>query len=370
MRGITRPCRHGLRPELHERWRAHLCGLCLTLRDQAGQAARVLTGYDLLLLSALVEAQAGRADTVTAAPCALRGFRRAQVIPSDASGARLAAAASLLAGEAALEDKVRDGDIPGPLRRPASRRALGAGRHGVRLAAQTGLDPGILSAAASEAAAVEASPSATLEELLAPSGRAVAALFAATADVAGRPGNRALLARAGDAFGRLAHLIDAVEDYAGDLRRGAFNPLARTATAPVDARRLADQLVRTVSSSVAEMQLRDPDLVLALLGPVLERTVARTFRGAPRPTTDESRRAAAAPALATMALPLLTLGIFGGRRRPPRGYYDPYYGPPPGYGGYGRRGPSCCDLLACDCCANMACDDCCGGGDDCCVCCC
>lgn len=369
MRGITRPCRHGLGPELHERWRAHLCGLCLTLRDQAGQAARVLTGYDLLLLSALVEAQAGRAETVTAGPCALRGFRRAEVIPSGDRGARLAAAATLLAGEAALEDKLRDGDLPGPLRRPAARQARAAGWHGARLAADPGLAPGVLSEAAAGAAAVEGSPGATLEELLAPSGRAVAELFARTADVSGQPGNRALLARAGDAFGRLAHLIDAVEDYGRDARRGAFNPLARTAMAPVDARRLADQLARTVSNSVSEMELRDPDLVRALLGPVLDRSIARTFRGVAEPAREESHRSAGA-VLAAMVLPLVTLGIFGGRRRPPRGYYDPYYGPPPGYGGYGRRGPSCCDLLACDCCANMACDDCCGGGDDCCVCCC
>ena len=59
IKGLVRPCRHRLGPELQERWRAHLCGLCLTLRDEAGQSARVLTGYDALLLSVLVEAQAG-----------------------------------------------------------------------------------------------------------------------------------------------------------------------------------------------------------------------------------------------------------------------------------------------------------------------
>ena len=64
MRGIVRPCRHCLGPELHARWQAHLCGLCLTLRDVAGQPQRALTGYDVLLLSVLVEAQAGSAAYV------------------------------------------------------------------------------------------------------------------------------------------------------------------------------------------------------------------------------------------------------------------------------------------------------------------
>jgi len=46
--------RHSLGPELTLRRQAHLCGLCLTLRDTAGQAQRVLTGYDVLLLSVLL----------------------------------------------------------------------------------------------------------------------------------------------------------------------------------------------------------------------------------------------------------------------------------------------------------------------------
>src|SRR5207248_8123442 len=83
IKGLVRPCRHGLGPELQERWRAHLCGLCLTLRDEAGQSARVLTGYDALLLSVLVEAQAGVLPTTTAGRCPLRGMRTAEVVRGD-----------------------------------------------------------------------------------------------------------------------------------------------------------------------------------------------------------------------------------------------------------------------------------------------
>lgn len=109
-----RPCRHTIGGALQEQWRRHLCGLCLTLRDEAGQGARVLTGYDVLLPSVLVEAQAGPSPTTTAGRCPLRGFATADVLARDSPAMRVAAATALLSGSAALEDKVADHDIPCP----------------------------------------------------------------------------------------------------------------------------------------------------------------------------------------------------------------------------------------------------------------
>jgi hypothetical protein len=57
MFGIIRPCRHSLPGDLHAAWSAHLCGLCLALRDGHGQIARVATNYDGMIISVLVEAQ-------------------------------------------------------------------------------------------------------------------------------------------------------------------------------------------------------------------------------------------------------------------------------------------------------------------------
>jgi len=92
--GIIRPCQHRLGGELGAVWRAHLCGMCLSLRDDHGQAARLATNYDGLVISVLAEAQAeGAPGRRTAGPCALRGMRRADVAVGD--GARLAATVSL-----------------------------------------------------------------------------------------------------------------------------------------------------------------------------------------------------------------------------------------------------------------------------------
>ncbi len=389
MRGIVRPCRHHLGPELHARWQAHLCGLCLTLRDAVGQPERVLTGYDVLLLTVLVEAQAGQVATTTAAPCPLRGFTRATVVASDSTAGRLAAAGALVSAAAGLADKIVDDDLPRPVRPSARRVAVRLDRSGTALARSVGLDPSVVLAAPAASAAAQDVPDADLPSLLAASGEAVASLFAHTAEVAGRPGNADALAGCGRAFGVLVHLLDAVEDHASDAAAGRFNPLTATGTEPPAARQLADELVAQVRAGLAQAELADRALVEVLLGREL---VAAVDRALPRPDGGAGCRTAAVPQQRSSASGLLAVlvalwallapavfvggswggGGWGPRRRrvprgwpPPRGYPPPGY-PPPGYGsgyGYGYRsvGPSCGQLLACNCCANLACNACCCG---------
>jgi hypothetical protein len=392
MRGVVRPCREHLGPELFTRWQAHLCGLCLTLRDVAGQAQRALTGYDVLLLSVLVEAQAGAVETTTAARCPLRGFSRATVVASTTDAARLAAAGALLTGGAGLADKVDDGDLPRPTRRAAGHIAVRLARGGVGLAGAVGLDPRPVLGASKAAAAAEVSTTSDLDALLAPTGEAVGALFAHTAVVAGRPGNAAALAACGRAFGRLVHLLDAVEDLHEDQTSGAFNPLVATGTGEPEARALAAVLVAGVQAGLERAELVDRVLVDVLLGRELERAVHRVLPGpdapcAVVPAQREARQRLPAAALALWAVLVPAVfvgGSYGGgacgprRRRhgygghgragygagPGHGYgYGPRGYPPPGYGGYRVRsvGPGCGQLLACNCCANLACNACCCG---------
>lgn len=370
MQGIVRPCRHSLSPELRQQWRAHLCGLCLSLREHAGQASRVLTGYDILLLSVLVEAQAGRQDKITAGRCPLRGMRTAEVVPAQAPAIRLGTTAALLAGAAGIDDKVGDGDLPAWLRPPACRWAARLRRRGETLSDREGLDASALLDAPSRAAALEES-GADLSELLAPTGAAVAAMFGHTALVAGKADNQLALQRAGDAFGRLVHLLDAISDEESDRRRHRFNPLTATCTSAAQAGNLARILHGQVVSSLAEAEMADPALTQALFGPVLQAAVDRAIT-AQREHGQTHRREGAATTGTRWAMGAAAISsvagaaMFGGGRRRRRYQEDPYYRPV----GYGyRRGPSCLDLLACDCCANLACDGCCGQ-DDCCVACC
>ena len=364
-----RPCRTHLGPDLFARWQAHLCGLCLTLRDEVGQAERVLTGYDVLLLSVLVEAQAGTVETTTAAPCPLRGFTRATVVASTSDAGRLAAAGALVSAAAGLADKVEDGDLPRAARLPAQRVAGRLDRSGSALAAAVGLDPSVVLAAPAASAAAERVPGADLRSLLAPTGAAVASLFAHTAVVAGRPENAPALAGAGRAFGALVHLLDAVEDHAGDAAARRFNPLQATGTSAAEARRLADELVAEVRTALGDAQLVDRALVDVLLGRELDRAVHRVLPATPSIPTQ--RAGLLALLLAVLLSPAVFIGgswgggSWGPRRRrrrygPPPGYGYGYPPPQPGYG-YRRVGPSCGQLLACNCCANLACNACCCG---------
>jgi hypothetical protein len=371
VKGILRPCRHQLDGPLREQWRAHLCGLCLTLRDEAGQSARVLTGYDVLLLSVLVEAQAGACRRSQAGACPLRGMRPASVVSSDTPAMQLSAAGALLAGSAGLVDKVADHDLPRVLGPVAQRAAGRLQRTGERLAGTVQLPADAMTSATRAAAATETRHDATLAELLAPTGAAVAQLFAHTATVAGRPENADALRRAGDAFGRLVHLADARSDLRADVAHDAFNPLVATRTSPETAYALARSLQQTVTAAVDELSLVDPRLLRTMLGPVLDRAVRRLAPAAP----SAAGAAGQVAVLGAAAMAAGILGVFGGgpwrrRRGPFGGGYGPGYDPSYGYGYRrgGMRGPGCLDLLACDCCANLACDEICGG-DDCCVCC-
>ncbi|WP_341849588.1 DUF5685 family protein [Actinomadura rifamycini] len=282
---MVRPCRHVLCGSLFKDWMAHLCGLCLTLRARHGQAARLVTNYDGLLVSVLVEAQAPEASPRrTAGPCALRGLRRAEVVAARAEGARLAAATSLLLAAGRTRDHVADGDGAYARRTVAAAAGRLADRWdaaGGRTGAGIGFDASVLRDAVARQPLLEAESGLGLLDVTEPTETAVAAVFAHTAVLAGREGNAESLAEAGRFFGRLAHLIDAVEDVGDDLASGAYNPLVATGTGPAEARRLADDALHGLRLALAELELERPALVNALLNREVGRSVDRVFAAYP-----------------------------------------------------------------------------------------
>ncbi|GAA5066559.1 hypothetical protein HNP84_000967 [Thermocatellispora tengchongensis] len=285
MFGIIRPCRHTLCGGLHRQWLSHLCGLCLTLRDRHGHAARTATNYDGLLVSVLTEAQAPQEyRRRKAGPCALRGFASAEVVPARAEGARLAAAASLILAAGKLGDHVADAD--GPYARPLVARAARAlagrwSRAGAADAGELGLDAAVITEALSRQPALEreaaGNPASPLLALTEPTETAVAAVFAHTGVLTGRPHNVPALTEAGRFFGRLAHLIDAVEDLPADRASGAFNPLDATGTDLAEARRLCEDAAHGLKLAIGDLDLARPGLTHALLVHEVSRAVHRTF---------------------------------------------------------------------------------------------
>ena len=188
-----------------------------------------------------------------AGPCPLRGMRTATVATGE--GARLAAVVSLMLASATLADHAADGDgalARRSLARAATRLAQRWTRHAQAGAAELGLDAAVLLDAVARQPAAEHAP-ASLLAVTEPTETATGAAFAHTAVLAGRPANIAPLSEAGRLFGRLAHLLDAVEDLAADARTGAWNPLVATGTDLVTARRHADDAVLGVRLALADV---------------------------------------------------------------------------------------------------------------------
>ncbi|WP_306368146.1 DUF5685 family protein [Nocardiopsis sp. CC223A] len=281
MFGILRPCRHTLPDGLADEWTAHMCGLCLALRDDHGQVSRIATNYDGLVISVLTAAQAPeQAGTRQAGRCPLRGMRGARA--ADGAGAHLAAAVSLMLASAKITDHIEDGDglyarrgVRALAGRTAERWRRGATASGDGL----GLDGSALLAVIDRQRELElsAGPGTDVLTVTAPTEEATGEAFAHTAVLAGRPANTGPLREAGRLFGRIAHLLDAVEDLEEDRARGAWNPLTATGTGPDRARELCDDAVLGVRPALAETAFTDDRLVRALLVRELGRAVDRTF---------------------------------------------------------------------------------------------
>ncbi|WP_328930215.1 DUF5685 family protein [Streptomyces sp. NBC_00190] len=282
MFGIVRPCTHRLGERFKAEWMAHLCGLCLALRGDHGQFARIVTNYDGLLVSVLTEAQSGPAPGArrTAGPCPLRGMRTAPV--ANGEGARLAAAVSLVLASAKVRDHVADRDgllARAPIAAAARKVARGWDRAGARTGASLGFDTAVLVDAVDRQAGIETlaglgTPVLVVTE---PTETATAAAFAHTAQLAGRPGNAPALAEAGRYFGRLAHLLDAVEDRSADAAAGAWNPLTATGTSLTEARRLCDDALHGIRLALREVEFADAGLAHRLLVHELRTSVDRAF---------------------------------------------------------------------------------------------
>ncbi|MFG3339853.1 DUF5685 family protein [Glycomyces sp. NPDC048151] len=275
------PCPSRTPDDLKPRWMGHFCGLCLELRDDAGQFARLTTNYDALALSVLVEAQQGdAADSRNAGPCALRGMRRQTV--AYGSGPRLAATASLVLASAKIRDHVEDGD--GFAAKPGARGIAGLTADRLRAKAvaigdSIDLDTAPLFAHIEgqrgvEAAAVHGTP---LTSVTAPTEAATAELFAHAALIGGRPENTEAFRTAGAAFGRLAHLLDAADDFEDDAARGAWNPLAATGSGIEDARALAKAALADMKRALDSAVIVDASMVGLLLDRYARHAFSKTF---------------------------------------------------------------------------------------------
>lgn len=281
MFGLLRPCSRLMDKPMQKEWMSHFCGLCLALRDDFGQSTRLATNYDSLVLSALVEAQTDAGPhRRTAGPCPLRGMRTASIVHGTA--ARLSAVASVLLATAKINDHIADGDglarrkSVATIGRKVSRRLE---TKALRVGDDIAFDAAGLLSTVQRQSVVEAQATAAtlVTAVTAPTEAATAALFAHTAVIAGRPGNVEPLTRAGRAFGRLAHLVDAVSDLEADTEAGSWNPLAVTRTPLAEAHRLCHTAIADIDAALADAGVADDGLARSLLVAHAEHTMRNSY---------------------------------------------------------------------------------------------
>jgi hypothetical protein len=202
------------------------------------------------------------------------------------AGARLAAVVSLALAAVKTHDHVADRDGPFS-RRPVAAAARHTAARWTERATRTGLAIGFDTTALLDAAALQRAaeaaigPGHPLEAATGPTEGAVAAAFAHTAVLAGRPGNVRPLREAGRQFGRIAHLLDAVADLQADGRSGAWNPILATGAGVDGARRLCDDALAHLRLALLRVDVSDGRLLHSLLAHETGHAVHRTFTAAP-----------------------------------------------------------------------------------------
>ena len=217
MFGYVRPPLEALPQEEADRFRRAYCGLCHTLGERYGPAARMILNYDFTYLAILLS------DPGEAAPCRRRCVS-SPLRPRDYQPAspalELAADESVILAYWQLRDGIAD---HGALKGTGYRAAAGALGRAYRKAAAA--RPDFDARVRQQLAALD-----ELEKAQCPSMDAAADTFAqllaaAAADVTD-PVRRRVLEQMLYHLGRWVYLIDAADDLEKDAASGNYNPVA------------------------------------------------------------------------------------------------------------------------------------------------
>ena len=217
----------GLSQPLRDKWMAHLCGVCLSLKQQAGQLARLAANGEAALLSALVAAQSVDPAKRDESLCLLRQPRHQQVIDKDAPGARFGAGMALLMASSKLHDHLQDDELrPRVLRQPATSLAQRWGEVARQILTPMEFDAPFIERQIQNQSDLEKHAGYDFEYYARPTELSAGMTFAHTAILAGQPQNTQVLFDIGRTYGRILYLVDNFKDQVNDATRGCFNALS------------------------------------------------------------------------------------------------------------------------------------------------
>ncbi len=211
-------------PELRVReqtyYRAVYCGLCRTMGKCTGQCSRMTLSYDMTFFALVRMALAGERVTIRRRRCAAHPTRRAPMVePNDTL--RLCAYLSVvLAYHKVCDDCL---DETGMKKTAATLVSpyLASLRRRARRRGHAGIDDRV-AAAMRALSALEKSRPMSVDEPAELFGGLMATLLSV-----GLTGDQARLATViGRHVGRWIYILDAVDDFEEDVRRGRYNPFA------------------------------------------------------------------------------------------------------------------------------------------------
>lgn len=217
MYGYVRPPLKTLPEEETERFRRVYCGLCHTLGQRYGAAARFILNYDFTFLAILLSDPAE--ESCSKSRCLASPIRRRSFQPSGAA-LELAADESVILAYWQLRDGVKDHDwLHGVTYRSVSKILEPAYRRAASLRPafdeQTRLQLALLER-------LEAERCSSIDQ----AADAFAALLAAAAQEVDDPVRRRVLEQLLYHLGRWVYLVDAADDLKKDALSGDYNPVA------------------------------------------------------------------------------------------------------------------------------------------------
>ncbi len=217
MYGYVRPPLKTLPEEEMERFRRVYCGLCHTLGQRYGAAARFILNYDFTFLAILLSNPVE--ESCSKSRCPVSPIRRRSFQPSSAA-LELAADESVILAYWQLRDGVKDHDwLHGVKYRSVSKILEPAYRRAASLRPafdeQTRLQLALLER-------LEAERCSSIDQ----AADAFAALLAAAAQEVDDPIRRRVLEQLLYHLGRWVYLVDAADDLKKDALSGDYNPVA------------------------------------------------------------------------------------------------------------------------------------------------
>lgn len=227
-------------------YKALYCGVCRGISKECGAVARTALTYDIAFMSALMHNICGQDVEIERRHCPVHPFRRRDMAATDDITRKLACVNTALAYHKLCDDK-RDGEARGALRFLYARGYKKVLKKYPRIAE-------IIAEQMELQAELEREGCAIIDMACEPTAQMMKGL---SQQVLGEHATENTSALA-YAIGKWIYLIDALDDYDKDVKKGRYNVLYKAYGAPDKAtavNRNRDELVFIFDSLFADMRL-------------------------------------------------------------------------------------------------------------------